>query len=71
MGEDKKFVFNVGCPRIDEVKNLTKDSKFNLNKIVNKYGVGSEIDTSKPFITIMNHPVTTEYGSGEQQISKF
>ena len=39
MGEDKKFVFNVGCPRIDEVKNLTKDSKFNLNKIVNKYGV--------------------------------
>ena len=70
MGEDKKFVFNVGCPRIDEVKNLTKDSKFNLNKIVNKYGVGSEIDTSKPFITIMNHPVTTEYGSGEQQISK-
>ena len=70
MGEDKKYVFNVGCPRIDEVKNLIKTSKFNLNDIINKYGVGSKIDTSKPFITIMNHPVTTEYGSGEKQISK-
>ena len=70
MGEDKKYVFNVGCPRIDEVKNLIKTSKFNLNDIINKYGVGSKIDTAKPFITIMNHPVTTEYGSGEKQISK-
>ena len=70
MGEDKKYVFNVGCPRIDEVKHLIETSKTNLNKIINKYGVGSEIDTSKPFITIMNHPVTTEYGTGEQQISK-
>ena len=52
MGEDKKFVFNVGCPRIDEVKNLTKDSKFNLNKIVNKYGVGSEIDTSNHLLQL-------------------
>jgi len=70
MGEDKKYVFNVGCPRIDEVKNLIDNSKFDLNKIINKYGVGSEINTNKPFITIMNHPVTTEYGAGENQISK-
>jgi len=70
MGEDKKFVFNVGCPRIDEVKKLINNSKVDLNKVVNKYGVGSEIDIKKPFITIMNHPVTTEYGTGEEQISK-
>jgi UDP-hydrolysing UDP-N-acetyl-D-glucosamine 2-epimerase len=70
MGEDKKYVFNVGCPRIDEVKNSIDNSKFDLNKIINKYGVGSLIDTNKPFITIMNHPVTTEYGTGESQISK-
>ena len=38
--------------------------------MINKYGVGSEIDIKKPFITIMNHPVTTEYGTGEEQISK-
>jgi UDP-hydrolysing UDP-N-acetyl-D-glucosamine 2-epimerase len=70
MGEDKKYVFNVGCPRIDEVKNSIDNSKFDLNKIINKYGVGSVIDINKPFITIMNHPVTTEYGTGESQISK-
>ena len=70
MGENKNYVFNVGCPRIDEVKNLINNSKFDLNKIINKYGVGSDINTNKPFITIMNHPVTTEYGTGENQISK-
>jgi UDP-N-acetylglucosamine 2-epimerase len=28
---------------------------------INAYGVGHEIDTSRPFLTIIQHPVTTEH----------
>lgn len=70
MGEDKKYVFNVGCPRIDEVKEILKKIPKDFNKIINDFGVGSFLDLNKPFITIMNHPVTTEFGDGEKEISK-
>ena len=70
MGEDKKYVFNVGCPRIDEVKQILKREPSELNDVINSFGVGSKLDLKEPFITIMNHPVTTEYGSGEREISK-
>tara|TARA_X000000950_G_scaffold180078_1_gene218400 strand:+ start:21384 stop:22538 length:1155 start_codon:yes stop_codon:yes gene_type:complete len=70
MGENKRYVFNVGCPRIDEVKQILKKIPSNFNKKINENGVGSTLDLNKPFITIMNHPVTTEYGNGEKEISK-
>jgi len=69
MGEDKSYVFNVGCPRIDEVKHILKIEPSDLNNTINKFGVGSKLNLNKPFITIMNHPVTTEYGNGEKEIS--
>ena len=28
LGEEKKNVFNVGCPRIDEVKKILKQNKY-------------------------------------------
>ena len=70
MGEVKKNVFNVGCPRIDEVKIVLsqKISNGEINKILNSNGVGNEIDISRPFIIVMYHPVTSEYGNGEDQI---
>lgn len=70
MGENKNYVFNVGCPRIDEVKKILKKEPVELQKIINSFGVGDNLNLEKPFITIMNHPVTTEYGSGEKEISK-
>jgi len=71
MGENKKYVFNVGCPRIDEVKKILSYKIENkiINKILNSNGVGDTLDVSKPFITVMYHPVTTEYGKGEKQIA--
>ena len=70
MGENKNYVFNVGCPRIDEVKKILKKEPAELQRIINSFGVGENLNLEKPFITIMNHPVTTEYGSGEKEISK-
>ena len=62
MGEDPKYVFNVGCPRIDLVKHSLKKKITNINKIFFKDGVGDKFDLKKDFITVMQYPVTTEYG---------
>ncbi len=74
MGENKKFVFNVGCPRIDLVADeLTKKSIDYLkeSKIFSKYkGVGNGIDFEKPFLLVSQHPVTTEYGSNRAQVEE-
>src|SRR5690606_32136123 len=33
-------------------------------------GVGATIDPTKPYLVVLQHPVTTEYGQGYEQISK-
>lgn len=72
MGESEKYVFNVGCPRIDLVKEeLTKDSKNVLVNLFENYsGVGPTFDLTKPFLLVSQHPVTTEYGSNRWQIEQ-
>tara|TARA_B100000965_G_scaffold406839_1_gene449453 strand:- start:21296 stop:22465 length:1170 start_codon:yes stop_codon:yes gene_type:complete len=62
MGEDPKYVFNVGCPRIDLVRYSLKKKIKNLDKLFFKNGVGKQFDLKKDFITVMQYPVTTEYG---------
>ena len=69
MGEDPKKVFLVGCPRIDLVKQILKTpSKEVLKNLFQKDGVGEPFDINQPFLLISQHPVTTEFGSGEKQI---
>ena len=61
MGEDKKKIFNIGCPSLDEVKdNLISPTK-DLIKHINNYGSGDIIDFTKSFAVVVYHPVTTEY----------
>lgn len=67
MGEDPATVFDVGCPSIDIINNisLTTDGLFS------KYGgVGYEINPDEPHMVVLQHPVTTEYGSGLDQVRK-
>ncbi len=33
-------------------------------------GVGGHVDLDKPFLVVSQHPVTTEYGEGERQITE-
>lgn len=71
MGEEPDTVFNFGCPRLDLVKEeLKNDSESVLTSLESSnLGVGStELDLSKPFLLVSQHPVTTEYGSGKDQI---
>jgi len=71
MGEDPSTVHVVGCPRIDLVAELTNNNEFSLDKNwLQNEGVGGALDLNKPFLLAIQHPVTTEYGQGEQQISE-
>jgi UDP-hydrolysing UDP-N-acetyl-D-glucosamine 2-epimerase len=65
MGENPRYTFNVGAPEIEFViKNNFKIS----NEFVNNLGVGDVIDIKKPYIIVMQHPVTTEMEQSLDQI---
>ena len=72
MGEDEKYVFNVGCPRTDLVaEELQNDSHEILNDLFKTYGgVGSGIDLSQPYLLVSQHSVTTEFGDNREQIDE-
>ena len=71
MGEDPKNVYNFGCPSMDliNLQNLKIDDKF--KKKYENYGVGElKIDFNKPYIVVLQHPVTTEYGKERKYITE-
>ena len=69
LGEDPKHVHMVGCPRIDLVADLINSNDFELNNNLFSTGVGTPFDLNQPFILVSQHPVTTEFGDGENQIN--
>jgi len=71
MGEDPSMVFNVGCPSIDLVAQADLGEPDQaLREFAGRYGVGAPIDPAKPYILMMQHPVTTEFGQGLDQINR-
>jgi GDP/UDP-N,N'-diacetylbacillosamine 2-epimerase (hydrolysing) len=66
LGEDPSMVFNVGCPSIDLVAQTNLGLRRDL--LAEFGGAGAPIDAEQPFILMMQHPVTTEYGLGLEQI---
>ncbi len=69
LGERSDMVFRVGCPRIDLVADILKDDFGEIDEEFLGRGVGSEINLERPFVIVSQHPVTTEFGEGEKQIS--
>ena len=73
LGENKKFVFNVGCPRNDLLKRILSKGKKNsiLNRIY-KFGVGDieKINKNEKFLIVLQHPVTTEYTNSNLQMKQ-
>jgi len=70
LGENKKNVFHVGCPRIDLAKRILESKKYKLDNKDLNLGVGDKIDFNKPFIMVSQHPVTTEYEMASKQIDE-
>jgi len=70
LGEKPEDVHLVGCPRIDLVAEILSESGDVLSDDLFVEGVGNAFDLDKPFILVSQHPVTTEYGAGEEQITE-
>lgn len=72
MGENPEFVFNVGCPATDlllESKVLSaSESIIALNETVIKSK--EKFDSTRPYILVLQHPVTTEFSNVENQIGE-
>jgi UDP-hydrolysing UDP-N-acetyl-D-glucosamine 2-epimerase len=68
MGEEKDTVHLTGCPAMD----LVADADLALPPdLFKRYaGVGADIDPDRPYLVVLQHPVTTEYGQGFAQISE-
>lgn len=70
MGERPDDVYLVGCPRIDLVAEAMERDRNGLGPDLFAEGVGGRFDLSQPFVMVSQHPVTTEYGDGERQITE-
>ncbi len=69
LGERSEDVYLVGCPRMDLVKEiLDNPPRSKLNELFGE-GVGGQFSLDEPFVLVSQHPVTTEYGEGERQIT--
>jgi len=70
MGEDPKTVFMTGCPSIDIADELKMESSLDFD-IFKKYGgVGANIDLSKGYLVVMQHPVTTEHELARKHVTE-
>jgi len=68
MGESEERVFNHGCPAMDILAN--ENLSIDQTIMSASSGVGIPIDWTKPYILVIQHPVTTSYGNGLFQINE-
>jgi UDP-hydrolysing UDP-N-acetyl-D-glucosamine 2-epimerase len=66
MGEREDTIFVTGCPSIDVL--VENDLALPADIFTRNTGVGADLDVSKPYVMVLQHPVTTEYGEGLTQI---
>jgi UDP-hydrolysing UDP-N-acetyl-D-glucosamine 2-epimerase len=71
LGEDPGSVHVVGCPRMDLVAEVTADGGAEMDaEWLEREGVGGHLTIDEPFLLVSQHPVTTEYGEAERQITE-
>lgn len=63
MGERPDTVFHVGCPSGDIALKLDKTLRPELFT----KGVGATLDPAKPYMLVVFHPVTTEFGEESEE----
>ena len=68
MGEEPSRIRRTGCPSIDAIKDI--DLSLPRGFFESYGGIGACIDPKKGYIVVLQHPVTTEYGSGFAQINE-
>ena len=68
MGESPDTVHCLGCPSIDAIAHL--DLTLPPDIFTRYLGVGAAIAPGEPYLVVLQHPVTTEYGRGLDQINE-
>ena len=68
MGEEPWRVVNSGCPSIDTLCN--QDLSITNDRMEKYTYVGKKIDFNKPYILMLQHPVTTTPGEGRKQVEE-
>ncbi|MBF0215778.1 MAG: UDP-N-acetylglucosamine 2-epimerase (hydrolyzing) [Candidatus Omnitrophica bacterium] len=68
MGEDPSRVFMTGCPSIDILANMGRDPL--TNEYFRERGTGRPFLPRKKYIMMVQHPVTTSFGAGAEQVSE-
>lgn len=59
MGEDPSRVFHVGCPAMDPLFSLPPSGLESEDLT----GVGFKINVTEPYLLVVYHPVTSEFGA--------
>lgn len=60
MGERPDSILGIGCPSSDIARKL----ELNLTpEMLNSTGSGAWVDVKRPFLLVIVHPTTTEYGT--------
>ena len=67
MGERPDTILSVGCPSSDIAR--TMDLTL-ASQVINGHGHGATIDVAKPFLLVVFHPTTTEYGGERAQMEE-
>jgi UDP-hydrolysing UDP-N-acetyl-D-glucosamine 2-epimerase len=65
MGENPSHILAVGCPSSDIARQLDRTLR---HEVIHKGGSGAQIDVTQPFLLVLFHPTTTEYGGERQQM---
>lgn len=67
MGERPDTILGVGCPSSDIARMIDRSLP---PEIVNTPGSGAFIDVMSPFLLVLFHPTTTEYGGERKQMEE-
>jgi UDP-hydrolysing UDP-N-acetyl-D-glucosamine 2-epimerase len=67
MGETPETILAVGCPSSDLARTLDRTLS---SEVANAGGSGAWIDVSRPFLLVIFHPTTTEFGAGRRQMEE-
>src|SRR2546428_605153 len=59
MGERPDSILGIGCPSSDIARQMDRSL---ASEILNQRGGGAVIDLDRPFLLVIFHPTTTEYG---------
>ncbi|HHJ39937.1 MAG: UDP-N-acetyl glucosamine 2-epimerase [Methylothermaceae bacteria B42] len=70
MGEAPDKVHVTGCPSIDIARQVMEDPEIKVDIFATYKGVGPRIDWHRPYLVVLQHPVTTETESALQQIEE-